>query len=1098
MSKVPYYKVSTSPKRLRKPPEKTGFIKNKRRRQMIMAVIGVYLVAGGLLGLFIFNTANRDLAEASQAAAISTSLRFVEEKNFSVGDQVEVILTMQNTSVVESINEINIDILSTRESVKWNKAVNRTTGNVIPIQLSGNFEFPSLTFGERAEYLIYGTYQESSLDFLTILGRVKFRNTLGLQTVDTNRIYTNLDPSRLSGNQPLNLSLAKTEFVPGENISLSLTSPIEGSALPSGLSGKIFVNKRFSNEVVASFDCAPQETGACQANVDNLGPGEYSSIFIPDKGQDYSSIVWFSVAGAAARNSLVPSEQAALILPFGSKSVNGIIPVIAQRVISQNQSPDNTPPCVFEIILGGQVALRQTAPVLDDRSCQTEFSSGQLGGDGIYRIKLANSGLEADVSFLSKTPGLLTLTNPSGVAGKNQPLTVRSSEIKDNEGNPVKNDPLTLSIFYKSSGDIQQLTSINGERLAIKEGVFETTIPGSLFTSSGTYYVFFESTSGRSSDFLVITITDSNLGFTESGVIIEDYSKLRIGEQISVKVNGVTDKNGQPVATGSCLVNIFATNSAGVPLAIDGQIRDGICGLTIPAGRITKSGPYLLSFSGSNNESSLNQSKQIQIAPGIANNFGKIALEYEPAMKNFANKAIIGPVVDQFGNPTNSFNNILQIQNQEGLPVKDLTEVNITNGYAEVLIPSSLISEDKLILKLLDTSANELASREITVIPASETLILPSMPTQISNDQPLDIATKYTGEGTIDNCTFRFIKNNLEFIEEIVSYNFEKEVCELKWNVNQFRDAEKVLVQILVGDKEYHHLVALKPSSPANLFGIKPEVRFNKQKEIQIALLTSPIVDQFGMPVTSGEVRWQYNGKIESSPIVNGFARLELVASKLESRDVRVNLDERYLDLDLNVQAGPASVSNTNNVSIFLGNYDISSNLEKFEIKGGSTYVSSQHPKIFKFETEFCQAYILSSTFDFQNILTHKQGNICYVQVVGSAGKNSIVFETNGFTTGKFNFTSGPGFQDVHWCANEGDKCRLIKVNAPTTSNIEAVIYDGDNQYKFTGEELENIVAISQNGLNPLKEYLVEVYYKDLEGNQISHYETILGERLIQ
>jgi len=75
-------------------------------------------------------------------------------------------------------------------------------------------------------------------------------------------------------------------------------------------------------------------------------------------------------------------------------------------------------------------------------------------------------------------------------------------------------------------------------------------------------------------------------------------------------------------------------------------------------------------------------------------------------------------------------------------------------------------------------------------------------------------------------------------------------------------------------------------------------------------------------------------------------------------------------------------------------------------------------------------------------------------------------------------------------------KCHMIQVKAPTTSNIEATIFDGDNQYKFKGKELDNIVEIKQNGLNPLKEYLVEVSYLDLDGKKISNYNTILGEKL--
>ena len=74
----------------------------------------------------------------------------------------------------------------------------------------------------------------------------------------------------------------------------------------------------------------------------------------------------------------------------------------------------------------------------------------------------------------------------------------------------------------------------------------------------------------------------------------------------------------------------------------------------------------------------------------------------------------------------------------------------------------------------------------------------------------------------------------------------------------------------------------------------------------------------------------------------------------------------------------------------------------------------------------------------------------------------------------------------------------MNQVISPTTSPLEAIIYDDDNtQYRSNSDELENSIILNQNGLNPLKEYLVEINYTNLDGDTIRHFRTIPGEKLV-
>lgn len=1097
MSKIPYYKVSTGPKPAHNPTSISKLFESPKRRILIISVVSVYLIASGLLGLFLFNQNNRENALANNNAGITSSLRFVSEKQFKVGDKVDVILTLQNTSITENVEKISLDLLSSQESVKWSKAENKNKEEIIsPIQ-NNKFNFPNLTFGERSEYVISGIYQNNNLDFLTILGKIKYSNSTSNLEIDTNRIYTNLNSSSNADKNLFNLSINKETLNQGENAIITLAGVSPEKPLDKETKGKVYINKRNSSEVAASFDCLPEDAGQCQFSTTSLAVGNYSSIFIGDNNDNKSNILWFSVVGKTANSSLVPLEQTNLVFPFQASSVNGLVPVVAQRVISQNQSADSSPPCIFEVIKDAKVVLSVKAMVEDNRSCKTEISTDQVGGAGVYKVKLANSGLEKDVAFAIKPLSLMTLQNLTPNSLLNQDISVKIADVNDASNVPVVLDNLKIKIYQKQTATLKELSSINGEKLKIANGQFQAVIPGENFKDSGSYLIYAETEGARISDFISVNFNNTELGFSNSGVIIDDYSKLRVGENINFKLTGIENKQGQIVASGNCVANFYSLGNGSVAVAADGVIKDGVCNATLSQGKITKAGPLLVSFDSNGSTSSLNQSKQIQLAPGLATNFGEITLEYEPAILNFANTAILGPITDQYGNQTSSFNNKLVVANTAGEVIKEINNINIVNGFAKVSIPASLV-QDKFTLILKDELSKELLSKEFSAIDAQETLTVASISPEIKNDAPVNVAVRYTGEGSIENCTLKFIKNSNEFLEQQIPYDNEKQICQTDWNVNQFRDTNSALVQILAGDKKYSKIVKLLPSEAGNLFSIHPKVKFNKQKELQISLLTSPIVDSKGLPVKSGSIKWQYNGKVEKTEINDGFSELLIPANKLESRDIRSNSQDRFLDLDLNVSASISSVGQTNNVNLYLGNYDISTTFDDFKINSGSNYISSQSNRIFAFESQSCQANILTSNFTSSVAKTHQQGNICFVQTAGQLGENKLVFEDNGFNIGSFNYRVGEASQDVQWCVEASPKCHIIQVKAPTTSSVEATIIDGENQYKFKSQELDNIIKIQQNGLNPLKQYLVEVRYTDLEGIEVVNYKTLTGEQLAE
>jgi hypothetical protein len=1095
----PQLKVKTGPINKKNFFEKFHF-RNRKSRQVVMAILGVYLLGGGLLGFFLFNLNVPDQAEAGSNAAITTSIRFLEEKDYEIGDEVPLILTLQNTSITEPVNDVSLNLFSTRDSIRWEGASNQlfTTSETIEPEANALFRLPPLAAGERAEYLVDGTLRVKTTDYLAILGKMTYENEGGDQEVDTNRIYTSLDQNLALENQPLLLASAKTEYAPGEQVTLTLSKSSETFApLDADTSGKIYVNRRNSDEVVATYDCIPGESGLCEFPINNLEPGNYSSIFISDEGQQYSEVYWFDVSGSAAADSLVPSSQASLNFPFNNASVNGVVPVYADRVLSKNEAPELDKPCVFEVLSAGNVVARTAASITEDRRCYATLRTTQLPTAGVYTVRLANSSLQRDISFAGNSASL-GLTNQTPNSQRGQSVQIRAENILDSAGDPVNDVATTVYVYHRETGSVNQILSAAGERLTVQNGVFDTFVPGSYLENSGNYQIYIQLETGAISDFLSLSLVDSDLGFSTSGIIVDDYRQLLAGASINLRTTGVVDREGEQVNSGSCRAKVFTVSDSSDGIGADGQIVDGECRATVPLGELTSAGPALITFADTSGNSRLNQSKQVQIAPRGAASYGQLYMQFSPVRRGYSNKVLLGPVRDAYNNLTDVDGLVFTLYDDTGEVVREVRNVSATNGYAELVIPSNSFNSETVVMTLSNAAGEEILRQEEMVVEAESSIITPELPTTLSNADNISARvagiSPATGENEGVSCFVRYIKSPQEILEEEVEQ--QGEICEFNWNLNQYRDQSQAILQMEYDDTVFSSLVELQSAEPGNIFNIYPEVKVNSQNELEVKLLTSPIVDRYGLPVDSGEVTWQYNGKVETSPIRNGFAELTLLANQLENRDIQTNFDQRFLDLDLEVKASLTSISGTNNLSIYIGNYDIAAQKADFGVREGSSYVSTQYAQVFRFESESCNAFILTENLTTIAAQTHQQGGSCYVDVSGNPGNNTLFFEDNGYYLGSFDFVSSPDIQEVMWCNNEGEKCLTQQVLAPISSAVEAILYDGENQYRFQGADLENTVDISQNGLNPLKEYVVEVKYTDLDGQVVSHFQTVQGEQL--
>jgi hypothetical protein len=1098
MSRNSFYKIIASPRHQRNILAK--ILHNPKKRQVIVSILSIYTLVGSLVAFTMFSRTEKP-ATAYEPALISAKIELREDKEFVIGDTINVNLTLQNTSSEQSINDVDLELMSTKDVIKWNKVElsnkELSTKNY-PID-KNHAKLDLLSSGERSEYTVSGTLSDNQIPLSTVIGKIAFNNQEGSQSFTTNKILVTAKESKAVIKNTLELKSDKNVYKLDEKINLTVVTlgDIAGTDLKDVV-GKIYITNKNTKEIVRDDTCTIDETSSCVDSIDGLPVGKYSTIYISKDNKKMSLIGQFEVLGKGGE--FQPDTNSTLEFPFGERSINGLVAVYARKVISLNNTVKAGDNCNFEIVRDNKAVASTKAQVDSDGSCHTILSAAQVPDNGIYSIRLAGTNQQKDISIVKKGDKFIQFENKNLVLAKNKPIAFEAKNIislNTTSPGPLNDTKATIGILHQASGEYQEINNANGEVFKVNNGNFNITLPGQSFLKGGLYSVFMKTEDSQTSDFITISLDDKEIGFSSTNVLVDSPDNLRVGKTIIFKVQGLTDRNGNILTTGECGADVYTTTNPNTHILAKGEIKDGTCSAQLDQDKITQEGPILVSFTGDDITNKINQSRQFTIKPGDVNSYGYLNLEYEPAREGFANNVIIGPVTDIRGNLVNALNKKLVIKSGDQ-PVKEISAINIQNGFAKISIPGSTLIKGEMTLSLYDNDeANTiLTTRIINVTKTEDKLFLPAFPTVINSSEKIKVVMDNLPNADENTeCKLTFIRSNVDYFDGTGKYDVEKKQCSVEYDLDTFRTNAAALLRYQVGDFTYSNTVTLESGDATNLFAITPQIQQAAKNEVNVTMLTSPITDKQGKPVANGKVKIQYNGKIEELAIKNGLAKLEVDADKLDTKDISNKLDQKFLELNINSKAGISSISKTNSLSVFLGKKDIATHKTNIKPKFAQNQIEATAPYIFGFDSMICNINIINADNKATPAKSHQQGDICYVEVKADEGDYTLSFEESGFEKYTFDFKATAQTAKINW---SDSKPLTVEVIGETRGDEEVIVYDGENQFKFENKENNSGIKVQQNGLNPLKDYTVEVKYQDKDGNNVSHFKTFSGEKLVK
>lgn len=1142
-----FYHVTNAPS-TKKPLFSFGGNNRKRGSIVAMAILGVYIIAGGVIGWIALNQGQdgrQAQASVDQNAILVSSIRLLQDKNYAIGDNVDVFLTIQNPNLITAVGNLKLTMQSAGDSVVWENAHSGalltpdlpqfSSGNTIDTGITPNgdvFTLSDMSPSERVEYLIRGKFVKETSDYLAISAKLDFTNPEGAQSINTNRVFTSLsaDTNAVKQSVTYNLKSSKDRLQANEKFVLTVTRLGEVTA-DTPASGNLQVTSIKTGEVVLDKTCSFTQDSKCDLTVDQgiAQGGLFSSIFKDTSGTT-SNILNLSVVGTS---SFTVSKLASLVTPLGSTSVNGVLPIYVKDVIDANSKLSGDETCVASILDKDSklVSKLESKVNLTSRQCYFLISDlNQSADNSSFYFTLEGTNINQSVNLSKKPENLLLLTSAGAVSDlrsgsslniatslKDPDLLVTSEPVSTSSTLSTPNaitvtqgtGPVgaqnagKLSVWNVDSGDIKDYYQINNEKITSVDGVLNYTIPENFFTKDGLYKLKVSFDNNQSTDWMNVSYGTNSIGYVTSYSNSLNPDSLVAGNNMDFVVNGLLDKKGNQLSTtDQCNAGVWSgLGDINEPLLAQGAVNGNQCVTSIASQSLTKTGPVTLAYTGKSNSLELPQSIQFNVKPNSATEYGDIYLAYSPAVVGFSNTVLVGPVVDKYGNLADKANLTLvakigdtEILNQD---------INVRNGYAQILIPSSSITlpGDLNIILSDKNNKKKYLDKNFQVLSPSDNqkVILPNFPSLLNGDEELKVGLTGLESVTLSNgdkCTLNVIKNSKQKLKVENPYDKASGSCNFKQPLGNLRDDSHLILTLQIGQFVFSDVTEIQAGQAANFFRLFPVTVLDPKEGVIAELASSPILDKMGSPV-NGYLQVTLNGKDRKVSIINGLARISLEASQFQDKDFKTNLTgQKYLDIVIDAKASNNSISATNSVQIYLGDQSLSNTKWVVIPSKASNYAQADKTTLLEYSGNACEVLISSLTEPTMPVPSFYSQNSCLVEINKPAGEYQLSFLKRGQVVYSQDLSVQSAYQNVS-VSNDAQGYK-VKATSPSLSDLKAQINDNGRIYNYSPDKTTGMINVTQPGLDNNKQYLLEIGYRDHTGNQRIWFRQVDGSKLVE
>jgi hypothetical protein len=1066
----------------------------RKKTKIIASIVGFYFVLGGGLGFMLFKP-NSEVAQASNIPVAVAANFSINNIDAIVQDGlIDGSISLTNQSLTEDLTNVNLDLYSTKESVKWSQLnYEGSPENIIPSKDS-TFSLLPIKKNSSVNINIKGLLINKSLPNVGLMAKIIFDSRQGQLETTSNRILLKLGEGGSVQGQLPNLKTDKIEYLAKEKVFFNLEN--FDSRKKNNI--KLSISNKVTGELVANtLECQSDIEGQCLISYDKLDAGKYGAVFLDKDKNPASQIINFEVknsSGEISGTDFKANPNATLELPFGSGSLGGQVAVLAQNVVMANSSVSEKDKCTFQLMQNGSI-LQQFQTNILNKKC---FSNLEINGEaGIYQIKLLGSSIEKSFSFLPKSKNSVKIQKISG-GEKKQPIKFNLSGLQINtkkttfssSSQTTESQNITLNtakltakvgIHRVESGLVQEITTLNNNQIIFSNSEESVEIPGSYFELEGNYNIYMILDNGQQSDFLNFEISDKTIGFSTGNIILKPGTVLKVGQKNTFEINGLNFRSGKPIQSGTC-ENIIIEES-GNKIGVTGEINNGRCEFSTD--NIKKTGLITIV------NSRFNLASQFVLKSEKINNYGDINIAFSPVFPNKTNKIIAGPFTDEFDNPANQKTMKIVVGNSN----KEKMEIplEIIEGFGEAIIPSSLINGEEISFRLLDGD-KEITSKQYEISVENE-LIMPVIPNKITDEERVRGLFYTNIINSEEKCKLKVITIGQKNIQQEFNPILENKSCILDWGSTDGKLAKKNLIEFKVGNSNYNYLISSHSKKPSQIFDIFSNIIDNGNGALNLDLMTSSIKDSNDLPITKGELEWSFNGKNKKTSIVNGVANMSIKLSDLESKNIKKEGESNFLNLEVDAKASEISLSKSIRLNLNLGRNTLSEKSYNFTPLYAQNNVNANSTNIWRFRTNSCDVSY-STTEGVVNVNSYLEKEMCLIIFnSGNAGTSRLNFLSGGSIQNTFEFANTDSIKENNFCEKINEKCVINITPEVNNLNVSALTKEGEFSIGSSSNDA-SIFSLVKEDADPNQNYTVMISYDDSIGEKYAFYRELSGKVL--